>query len=428
MSKILNVSIVNKNTLVLEEDAKKGDKIDLLSLNNVDLSNIEKRIEEGIDSVYNRKLKEREDALVSANKIAIENTKLEVKTEYSSKITELETKLNNQETVIEAKYLAKIKELETQLQGQKTIIETEYSLKIEQLKQEKESLKRQFDLDKREELSKVINEKDEVIREKDKEISELTRSKYGTNVKRIGERLEHWCENEFEEHSMNGFLNCTFEKDNISVKEEGDTKGTKADYIFKVFADGDKNIELVSVTCEMKSEDPNSVNKKKNSDHYKKLDTDRKKKNTEYALLVSELEWNDDNDVPIRKVKEYEKMYVVRPQYFITFLNIISSLASKYQRVLLEKEKEKEKTLFKETDDIIKSFDEMRDAIIDKQLTRLNKEIEEIKKQCDSIKSAADKISTSTSKITDTIIKDIERKIENFNIVKITKKIDKLEE
>lgn len=426
MSKILNVSIVNKNTLVLEEDAKKGDKIDLLSLNNVDLSNIEKRIEEGIDSVYNRKLKEREDALLSANKIAIENTKLEVKTEYSSKITELETKLNNQETVIEAKYLAKIKELETQLQGQKTIIETEYSLKIEQLKQEKESLKRQFDLDKREELSKVINEKDEVIREKDKEISELTRSKYGTNVKRIGERLEHWCENEFEEHSMNGFLNCTFEKDNISVKEEGDTKGTKADYIFKVFADGDKNIELVSVTCEMKSEDPNSVNKKKNSDHYKKLDTDRKKKNTEYALLVSELEWNDDNDVPIRKVKEYEKMYVVRPQYFITFLNIISSLASKYQRVLLEKEKEK--ALFKETDDIIKSFDEMRDAIIDKQLTRLNKEIEEIKKQCDSIKSAADKISTSTSKITDTIIKDIERKIENFNIVKITKKIDKLEE
>lgn len=426
MSKILNVSIVNKNTLVLEEDAKKGDKIDLLSLNNVDLSNIEKRIEEGIDSVYNRKLKEREDALISANKIAIENTKLEIKTEYSSKITELETKLNNQETVIEAKYLAKIKELETQLQGQKTVIETEYSLKIEQLKQEKESLKRQFDLDKREELSKVINEKDEVIREKDKEISELTRSKYGTNVKRIGERLEHWCENEFEEHSMNGFLNCTFEKDNISVKEEGDTKGTKADYIFKVFADGDKNIELVSVTCEMKSEDPNSVNKKKNSDHYKKLDTDRKKKNTEYALLVSELEWNDDNDVPIRKVKEYEKMYVVRPQYFITFLNIISSLASKYQRVLLEKEKEK--ALFKETDDIIKSFDEMRDAIIDKQLTRLNKEIEEIKKQCDSIKSAADKISTSTSKITDTIIKDIERKIENFNIVKITKKIDKLEE
>lgn len=426
MSKILNVSIVNKNTLVLEEDAKKGDKIDLLSLNNVDLSNIEKRIEEGIDSVYNRKLKEREDALISANKIAIENTKLEVKTEYSSKITELETKLNNQETVIEAKYLAKIKELETQLQGQKTVIETEYNLRIEQLKQEKESLKRQFDLDKREELSKVINEKDEVIREKDKEISELTRSKYGTNVKRIGERLEHWCENEFEEHSMNGFLNCTFEKDNISVKEEGDTKGTKADYIFKVFADGDKNIELVSVTCEMKSEDPNSVNKKKNSDHYKKLDTDRKKKNTEYALLVSELEWNDDNDVPIRKVKEYEKMYVVRPQYFITFLNIISSLASKYQRVLLEKEKEK--ALFKETDDIIKSFDEMRDAIIDKQLTRLNKEIEEIKKQCDSIKSAADKISTSTSKITDTIIKDIERKIENFNIVKITKKIDKLEE
>ena len=265
----------------------------------------------------------------------------------------------------------------------------------------------------------------EVIDEKDKEISNLTLSKSNISVKRIGERLEHWCANEFEEHSMNGFMNCTFEKDNISVKEDGDIKGTKADYIFKVFSSEELKQELTSVVCEMKSEDPTSVNKKKNSDHYKKLDSDRNKKKCEYALLVSELEWNDVNDVPIRKVKDYDKMYVVRPQYFITFLNIISSLACKYQSILLEKAKERE--VFKETDEILKSFDELRELIVDKQLTKLSKEIEEIKKQCDVIKTATDKISASTSKVTDTIINDIKKKIENFSITKITKKIEKLD-
>ena len=145
----------------------------------------------------------------------------------------------------------------------------------------------------------------------------------------------------FKKALFTGFRAIYIDKDNVSIKEDGETKGTKADYIFKVFCDEEKSMELASVACEMKSEDPNSTNKRKNSDHYKKLDADRKKKNCEYALLVSELEWNDDNDVPIRKVKDYDKMYVVRPQYFITFLNIIASLANKYQSVLLEKKKEK---------------------------------------------------------------------------------------
>ena len=66
-----------------------------------------------------------------------------------------------------------------------------------------------------------------------------------------------------------------------------------------------------------------------------KLDKDRIKKGCEYALLVSELEWNSDNDVPIKKVPEYEKMYVVRPQYFITFLSIVYSFGMKYKDLLV---------------------------------------------------------------------------------------------
>ena len=119
MSKILNVSIINKNTLVLEENAQKGDKIDLLSLNNVDLSNIEKQIELGMDSVYNRKLKEKEDALNEANKLTLENAKLAITNEYETKIIELQTKLNTQETTIESKYTLKVKELEQEISNLK---------------------------------------------------------------------------------------------------------------------------------------------------------------------------------------------------------------------------------------------------------------------------------------------------------------------
>ena len=69
----------------------------------------------------------------------------------------------------------------------------------------------------------------------------------------------------------------------------------------------------------------------------------------------------------------------------------------------------------------------MRNAILDKQIARLTKEIEEVKKQCGYITSAVEKINGSVNKITDSIIEDIKNKIENFNIVKITKKINKLE-
>ena len=403
MSKILNVSILDKNTLVLEEDAKKGDKIDLLSLNKVDLSNVEKLIVDGVDSLYNKKLKEQEELLILSNKEKIENVKLSVKNEYIEEITRLKSELNIQKELLDKEYNIKIKELEDEIK----LLNDKQNLEIEKVKLE------------------VSKNMQEVIDAKDKEISNLTLSKSNISVKRIGERLEHWCANEYEEHSMNGFINCTFEKDNLSIKEDGDVKGTKADYIFKVFSNESLSQELTSVVCEMKSEDPTSVNKKKNSDHYKKLDGDRNKKKCEYALLVSELEWNDVNDVPIRKVKEYDKMYVVRPQYFITFLNIISSLAGKYQSILLEKEKERE--VFKETDEILNLFDKLREEIVDKQLGKLNKEIEDIKKQCEAIKPAADKISASTSKVTDTIIRDIQKKIENFNITKITKKIEKLD-
>ncbi|HPN61231.1 MAG TPA: DUF2130 domain-containing protein, partial [Bacilli bacterium] len=209
-------------------------------------------------------------------------------------------------------------------------------------------------------------------------------------------------------------------------KEEGEARGTKADYIFKVYANDDfQEVNLLtSVACEMKSEDPSSQNKKKNAEHYAKLDKDRNKKNCEYALLISELEWEQANDVPIRKVMEYEKMYLVRPPYFITFLSIIVSLGVKYQELLLAHNQEV--LQFQEIQEIQDAFEKMKSDILDKQLERLDKEIKAINTNANQIANLSQKIIESTDKLATTLLDNIKKKIENFNIKKITKAIDKV--
>ena len=262
------------------------------------------------------------------------------------------------------------------------------------------------------------------LHEKENEITRLQNDRTSLNIKRIGEDLEKWCNNEFTSYAQTGFINCTWDKDNIAIKEEGETKGSKADYIFRLFNDSSKMVELTSVACEMKSEDPLSKNQKTNESHYAKLDKDRNKKKCEYALLISELEWDQANDVPIRKVVGYEKMYMVRPQYFIPFLSVIVSLANKYQDLILAKEKEEAK--FEKTNEILAKFEKFKDDVINTLLERIIKSVADINKQAKEINKAADSILATCAKIVDTQIEAVKNKIEKFDIVKINKAIDKL--
>ena len=175
----------------------------------------------------------------------------------------------------------------------------------------------------------------------------------------------------------------------------------------------------------MKSEDPNSVNRKTNESHYKKLDKDRTKKKCEYALLVSELEM-ENYDVPIKKVQEYEKMYVVRPQYFITFLSIVESLGRKYQKLLLETKKESLK--FEETEKIIENFNKMKEDLITKTIDKITRQVLDINKKANEINKNAESIISLSNDIVETQLVKLRNKINEFNITKITKAIDKLEE
>lgn len=430
MSKVTDVLIIDANTLRLEVDAKKGDEIDLRMLNKVDTSNIVKEIELQRDSLYNQKLNELKEVMnkefdyqktLALNKLEKEfNEKLissnNEKEKLELEIKSLKEKIKDEITLA---LLNKEKEMQENISN----LEKEINRLNNELKTQ--SIISQSKLN--EVVSGLKEENRLKVDELEKQLSNLKLEKSALNVKKLGEQLETWCNNEYTNYSQLGFLTCSWEKDNISIKEDGELKGTKADYIFKVFATEEKlpNQLLTSVACEMKNEDPNSSNKKKNSDHYKKLDSDRRKKNCEYALLVSELEWDSSNDVPIKRVMEYEKMYVVRPQYFITFLSIICSLGLKFKELLLEENKREEQ--FRDKEEIKAEFELFKTKLLDKPIKNLEKEVESIKKSAGEIIKLSNKINTSADEVIVKAIEQIKKQIENFNISKLVKKIDKID-
>lgn len=166
-----------------------------------------------------------------------------------------------------------------------------------------------------------LSEKDAQIKARDQEIKNIQEMRQKLSVKLLGESLEQHCEIAFNQIRTTAFPKAEFHKDNDS------SDGTKGDYIFRDFTEDGE--ELISIMFEMKTEAQESVHKKKNSDHFKKLDSDRRKKNCEYAVLVSTLEeGNELYDQGIVDVSyEYEKMYVIRPQLFIQLISILRNAA-----------------------------------------------------------------------------------------------------
>ena len=173
-----------------------------------------------------------------------------------------------------------------------------------------------------------LNAKEDLIRLKDEEIVRVRDMKLKMSVKEIGEKLEQWCENQFNLVRATAFPNAYFEKDNKSVKDAGEEKGSKGDYIFR--DSGSNGTEFISIMFEMKDKMEDTKGET-NESHLKKLDIDRKKKNCEYAVLVSMLEPENElyNSGPVDMSHKYEKMYVVRPQDFMMILSLIRNEARK---------------------------------------------------------------------------------------------------
>lgn len=141
------------------------------------------------------------------------------------------------------------------------------------------------------------------------------------STKMLGESLEQHCEIEFNRLRPTAFPRAYFEKDNEVVE------GTKGDFVFRDF--DEEGNEIVSIMFEMKNEADDSTHRKTNESHFKKLDADRRKKGCEYAVLVSLLE--PDNELYAAGITDvsyrFEKMYVIRPQFFIPIITLLRNAA-----------------------------------------------------------------------------------------------------
>lgn len=164
--------------------------------------------------------------------------------------------------------------------------------------------------------------KDQIIKMKEDEIQLRKDLKMKLSTKMLGETLEQHCELEFNKLRPTAFPEAYFEKDNDA------SQGTKGDYIFR---EADRNdVEFISIMFEMKNEGETTKSKKKNEDFLEKLDKDRKAKGCEYAVLVSMLEPENELYTGIADVShKYEKMYVVRPQFFIPIITVLRNAAQK---------------------------------------------------------------------------------------------------
>lgn len=240
---------------------------------------------------------------------------------------------------------ARIVQLEAEIKGLKANQETEKKLAIQEALSSVEKQRDQAlnDLKVQEAASKQellalendmqvrLKSKDDIIRYKEEEIARIKDMKAQLSTKMVGESLERHCEMEFNKIRMSAFPNAYFEKDNDVVE------GTKADYIYRESTvDG---TELLSICFEMKNENDETASKHKNEDFFKKLDSDRKKKNCKYAVLVSMLEQDNEyyNQGIVDVSYKYPKMYVIRPQFFIPLIGLLhnSSLdAMKYKQEL----------------------------------------------------------------------------------------------
>lgn len=158
------------------------------------------------------------------------------------------------------------------------------------------------------------------LKQKDEMIEYYKDFKARQSTKMIGESLEQHCLSQFNALRMTAFPDAYFEKDNDA------RSGSKGDFIFRESRDG---VEFISIMFEMKNEADETATKHKNEDFFRELDKDRREKKCEYAVLVSLLEADSElyNNGIVDVSYKYEKMYVIRPQFFIPIITLLRNAA-----------------------------------------------------------------------------------------------------
>ena len=321
----------------------------------IDEMNYENIVKQVRDKEFYKALNERQELMNEDKEKAVNIAKLEASKDLNEVISQKEMEIE--------RLKAKLQDAESQ----KTIAIQETLAKKDQEIGELTRKIAQFDADKKLAVTEAVSEKDKELAEKDKAITELNSAietgktqselekknleerfkmeieakdrevefykdyKARQSTKMIGESLERFCEEEFNKLRATGFQNAYFEKDNDA------RTGSKGDFIFREL--DDDGTEVVSIMFEMKNEADTTASKHKNEDFFKELDKDRNEKSCEYAVLVTMLEPDSEyyNTGIVDVSYKYDKMYVIRPQFFIPMITLIRNASRKsldYRREL----------------------------------------------------------------------------------------------
>jgi len=219
---------------------------------------------------------------------------------------------------------SQIQELKAKLGGVDVVQKLAITEAVNAVEKERDELKSDLERAKLERLlvEKSLKDKYETqIKDRDDAIERLRDMKARLSTKMVGETLEQHCETEFNRIRATAFPRSYFEKDNDA------RTGSKGDYIFR--DSDDAGTEIVSIMFEMKNENDETASKKKNEDFLKELDKDRNEKRCDYAVLVSLIEPDSElyNSGIVDVSHRYQKMYVVRPQFFIPIITLLRNAA-----------------------------------------------------------------------------------------------------
>lgn len=335
--------------------------------------------------------------------------------ELKNKTTALE---KDKELELQQALAAKDKEL-TELNARVQAIENEKKLELSEINSAKEKalmeLNSRISLQEKErelEMNSLKEKFDTEIKMKDETIAFYKDFKAKQSTKMVGETLEQHCEIEFNRLRMTAFKNAQFGKDN-DIKS-----GSKGDYIYREH--DEYGNEIISIMFEMKNEGDETATKKKNEHFFKQLDKNRNDKKCEYAILVSMLESDNElyNNGIVDVSYEYEKMYVIRPQFFIPIITLLRNAAMNSleykQEVALMREQNIDITNFEEDLDTFKSaFARNYDLASRKFKTaidEIDKTITHLQKTKDALVSSENNLRLANNKADDLTVKKLVRK------------------
>ena len=379
---------------------------------------------------FDKEIHARIEQALALEKQKAQNEQQQVLSQKESEIQELKATISNiesqkelikkdMEQALSGKLSDKEKEL-VELQAQLDRLRLEHQNELQasltNIEKERDQIQNQLLLQEKENelsLASVKQNYEAQLKAANEQVEFYKNFKAQQSTKAIGESLEHYAESEFNKVRSFAFPNAYFEKDN-----QVSARGSKGDFIFR--EEDENGVEIISIMFEMKNEADGTEKKHKNADFYKELDKDRREKKCEYAVLVSMLEADNDyfNTGIVDVSHEYEKMYVVRPQFFIQLIGLLRNAALnslKYkQELALVREQNIDITHF---EDDLETFKVAFAKNYNSASKNFNKAIEEIDKAIKRMEAVKQALQTS-----DNQLRLANNKLDDVSVKKLTRK------